>query len=52
MMEQRAQRASARSRAPRSGTPPSGTESVGRLASLLICHGWTARETLTPFLHL
>lgn len=34
--------------APRSSTPPSERQCVGRLASLLICHGWTAGEALTP----
>lgn len=32
-----------------SSTPPSERQHVGRLASLLICHGWTAREAQTPF---
>lgn len=32
-----------------SSTPPSERQRVGRLASLLICHGWTARKGLTPF---
>lgn len=33
----------------RSGEPPSERQRVGHLAGLLIRHGWTAREALTPF---
>lgn len=32
-----------------SGTPLSGRQRVGRSPSILICHGWAAREALTPF---
>lgn len=32
-----------------SSTPLSERQRVGRLASILICHGWAAREALTPF---
>jgi len=32
-----------------SSEPPSERQRVGRLASLLICHGWTARKGLKPF---
>ena len=49
MMERRALNPSTYSRPPRSSTPPSERQCVGRLASLLIGHGWTAREALTPF---
>lgn len=47
----RPQNPSTRSQAPCCSRPLSGRERVGRLASLLICHGWTAREALTPLLH-
>lgn len=35
--------------APLSSKPQLERQHVGRMAGLLICYGWTAREALTPF---